>query len=51
MKLLKKAKLSGFISFILVVLAVILLVYMIKNSWNFQAAVQDILSLFGAGKK
>lgn len=50
MKLLKKAKIR-IISFIIVVLVVILLIFLIKNGWNMQAAAQDILGLFGGGKK
>lgn len=50
-KLLKKARISGFISFILVVLVVILLIFLIRNGWDIKLAAQDILGLFGAGKK
>lgn len=50
MKLLKKARIR-IVSFMIVVLVVILLVFLIKNGWDFNAAVQDILGLFGAGKK
>lgn len=48
--LLKKAKIR-IISFIIVVLVVILLVFLIKNNWDIQAAAQDILGMFGGGKK
>jgi len=41
----KKAKIR-IISFIIVVLVVILLVYLIKNGWDMKAAAQDMLSLF-----
>lgn len=49
MKLLKKAKMPGIASLIIVVIAVILLVYLIKNGWSIQDAVKDMLSLFGSG--
>ncbi|MBU1945902.1 MAG: hypothetical protein KKC54_02945 [Nanoarchaeota archaeon] len=49
MNLLKKARIPGIVSFIIVVLVVILLVYLIKNGWSIQDAVKDMLSLFGAG--
>ena len=49
MELLKKARMPGIISFLLVVLAIILLVYLVKNGWNVQNAVKDMVSLFGAG--
>ena len=39
------------ISFIVVVLVVILLIFLIKNGWDMGAAAKDILGLFGAGKK
>lgn len=51
MSFMKKARISGFISFILVVLIVILLIFLVKNGWDMKAAAQDILSLFGVGKK
>ena len=51
MKLSKRARMSGIFAFIIVVLVVILLIYLIKNSWGMKAAAKDILSLFGAGKK
>lgn len=50
MKLLKKARFPRIFSFIIVVLIVILLIFLIKNGWDMQAATQDILGLFGAGK-
>ena len=46
----KKARIR-IISFIIVVFAVILLVYLIKNGWDMGAAAQDIIGLFGKGKK
>ena len=49
MKLLKKAKIPGIVSLIIIVLVVILLVYLVKNGWSIQEAVKDMLSLFGAG--
>lgn len=51
MGLFKKSRVSGIISFVIVVLVVILLIFLIKNGWDIKAAAQDILSLFGAGKK
>ncbi len=52
MKVAKKARMiKGFISFILAALAVILLIFLIKNGWDMEAAAQDILGLFGAGNK
>jgi hypothetical protein len=51
MKLFKKAKLPRIFSFIIVVLAVILLIYLIKNGWDMKAAAQDMLSVVGMGKK
>jgi hypothetical protein len=50
MKLFKKARIR-IISFIIVVLVVILLVFLIKNGWDMGAAAQDIMSLFGAGNE
>ncbi len=50
MRLFKSSKLSGIISFIMVIFVVILLIYLVKNNWNFQAAVKDILGLFGSAK-
>ncbi|MEA2036473.1 MAG: hypothetical protein U9O94_03130 [Nanoarchaeota archaeon] len=47
----KKARVSGIFSFLIVVLIIILLVFLIKNGWDMQAAAQDMLSLFGASKK
>jgi len=38
------------LGFIVVVILVILVVFLMKNGWNMQAAAQDILGLFG-GKK
>jgi len=39
------------ISFIVVVLVVILLIFLIKNGWSIQAAAQDMMGMFGGGKK
>lgn len=50
MGFLKKARIR-ILSFIIVVLVVILLIFLIKNGWDIKAAAQDILNLFGAGKK
>ncbi len=50
MKFAKKGKISRIISFIIAVLVVILLVFLIKNGWDMQAAAQDILGLFGVNK-
>ncbi|MBW2974095.1 hypothetical protein KY366_00095 [Candidatus Woesearchaeota archaeon] len=50
MHLFKKARIR-IISFIIVVLIVILLVFLVKNGWDFKAAVLDMLSLFGRGGK
>jgi hypothetical protein len=46
----KKARIR-ILSFIIVVLVVILLIFLIKNGWDMGAAAQDILGLFGAGKE
>lgn len=51
MKFMKKAGVSGIISFIIVVLVVILLIFLIKNGWDIKAAAQDITGLFRVGKK
>jgi len=50
MKIFKKAKVR-IVSFIVFALIVILLIFLIKNRWDMKLAAQDILSLFGAGKK
>lgn len=47
----KKASMKKIIGFIVVVLVVILLVFLMKNGWNMQEATQDIMGLFGSGKK
>lgn len=47
----KKARISGFLSFIIVVVIVILLIFLIKNGWDMKAAAQDMLSIVGVGKK
>ncbi len=51
MRLFRKAKIPKVLSFIIIVLVVILLIFLIKNGWDIGAAVKDILGLFGAGKK
>ncbi len=50
MRILKKARIR-ILSFIIVVLVVILLIFLIKNGWDIGAAAKDILGLFGVGKK
>ena len=51
MELWKKARMQRVIVFIIVILIIILFVFLVKNGWNMQAAAQDIMGLFGAGKK
>lgn len=46
----KKARI-GIVSLIMVALAVLLLIYLIKNGWDMRAAAKDIMGLFGGGKK
>ena len=51
MKMFKKARIPKIIGWVIVALIVILLVFLLKNGWDIQAAAQDILSLFGANKQ
>jgi uncharacterized integral membrane protein len=51
MKFFKKAKLPKVIVFAIALLVIILLIFLIKNGWDVPLAVQNILELFGKGKK
>ncbi|MBI2208913.1 hypothetical protein HYU50_05460 [Candidatus Woesearchaeota archaeon] len=41
----KRASLARIVYFVIFVLAVVLLVFLIKNKWNVNAAIDDMLSL------
>ncbi|MFH0868374.1 MAG: hypothetical protein V1831_03600 [Candidatus Woesearchaeota archaeon] len=46
MKKLGKKAIVGIIKLVGVIVAVILLIFLIKNSWNVSQAINDMLSLF-----
>ena len=43
----KKAMIKGILKLVMLILAILLLTYLIRNNWNLGSAVNDFLSLFG----